>query len=133
MIIKSALLLIREQADGRSLLMVKEEDDTHWLLPGGRLMPHESVEAALGREIREELSTSVADVRPVGTVQGHTADGRPLTINLFLGSLTGDAVPDNEITDIRWIGRSDIPAIAPDLTPITVQKIFPFLSDHNLW
>jgi 8-oxo-dGTP pyrophosphatase MutT (NUDIX family) len=130
---KSALIALRKQTDGESLLLVKEEGDSHWLLPGGRLEEGEAVEDALVREVAEELSTGITSITPLGVVDGETADGIALRIHLFLGSLEGKPIPNGELTELRWIDRLDIATVQEDLTPITVKKIFPLLARHRLW
>lgn len=133
MIEKSALVALAEDDTKGSLLLVKEEGDNHWLLPGGRLQAGETIEAALVREVSEELSTELTAVRQIGTVNGETVSGVSLRIHLFLGCLKTKPTANGEITDLRWIERSDIPAVQSDLTPITIKEVFPFLAQQRLW
>jgi 8-oxo-dGTP diphosphatase len=130
---KSALVALRQDKAGASLLMVKEEGDDHWLMPGGRLEEGETIEEALTREVREELSTPVSDVTSLGTVDGYTVDGRQLRMHLFCGRLTAEPLVSSEIIDLRWLRRSDIDVLASQLTPITLQEIFPLLARMQLW
>lgn len=133
MIEKSALVALKDGDATGSLLLVKEEGDSHWLLPGGKLKEDETVENALVREISEELSTDVVGIEQIGTVDGETVDGAQLRIHLFLGRLKTSPIANGEITQLRWIERSEIPAVQRDLTPITVKEVFPFLAAHRLW
>ena len=53
--------------DGRFLLTSRPEGKVYagyWEFPGGKLEAGESVEAALKRELHEELGIAVAEVRP---------------------------------------------------------------------
>lgn len=47
------------------LLIMRDEGIPHDYLPGGRVHLHETVEAALQRELREELDVSLPEHRPV--------------------------------------------------------------------
>jgi 8-oxo-dGTP diphosphatase len=54
-------------ADGRFLLTSRPEGKVyagHWEFPGGKLEPGESVEAALRRELHEELGITIGPVHP---------------------------------------------------------------------
>ncbi|MGH8604598.1 MAG: NUDIX hydrolase [Gammaproteobacteria bacterium] len=133
MIVKSALLVIHGDWPESQLLLVREENKRYWLFPGGKQEPGESIEDALVREIREELAADVAEISNIGTVEGRTPDGTPLRMHLFRGSAEGELTPSNEITSLRWVKRADLPSIAEDLTPITVEQVFPFLDKERIW
>jgi ADP-ribose pyrophosphatase YjhB (NUDIX family) len=45
--------------DGDRVLLHRVADDPFWALPGGRVEPGETAEAAVRRELREELGTEV--------------------------------------------------------------------------
>lgn len=66
-----------EDARGRFLL-TKRPEHVHqgglWEFPGGKLEPEESVEAALKREIREELGIEVLSSRPLIQITHHYPD-----------------------------------------------------------
>jgi 8-oxo-dGTP diphosphatase len=51
---KVAIKVIIEK-DGMVLLVRGHRDENRWELPGGRMNTNESIEAALQREIKEEL------------------------------------------------------------------------------
>ena len=75
-------------AAGRVLLQRRPADKQHgglWELPGGKVEPGETVEAALAREIAEELAVTVApgDMRPLA-FQTAAAGERQLLLLSFL-------------------------------------------------
>lgn len=124
--------MFRGPASDRELLLVKEHDGTHWLFPGGTCESNESVEAALRRELQEELSTDVQNVRAVGIVVGQTPDGRPLEMHLYTGEPISALKPGSEIQSVQWIRRADVSKLVT-LTPITTERVFPLLASLGLW
>jgi 8-oxo-dGTP pyrophosphatase MutT (NUDIX family) len=132
MITKSALLVFRGEDDKRQMMLVRA-GKPWFVLPGGKQEPGESAEAALRRELREELACDATNVCELGTVSGHTPDGRELVMQLYSASLMGDPKPSAEITEIAWMTRREMERRAAEMTPMTLQKILPFMSEHSLW
>ncbi len=54
-----------EDAFGQVLLVRQAYGKHLWTLPGGKVKPYESIEAALRRELREETGYQIAYVCPV--------------------------------------------------------------------
>ena len=133
MITKSALLLLQGRWPDSKLLLVREYGKKHWIFPGGVQEPGETIEEALAREVREELSADVKDVEKIGIVEGHTADGAPLVIHLFHGSVVGELIASSEISVLRWVSRNELDDIRPDLTPITLEIVLPLLYERKIW
>jgi 8-oxo-dGTP diphosphatase len=74
-------------ADGRVLVQRRPPGKQHadlWEFPGGKLEPGETAEAALARELREELGIGVAaaDLLPVAFAS-EPGGARPLLLLLF--------------------------------------------------
>lgn len=67
--LKCACLVARQ---GECLLLVRVRQNLHWYLPGGKIEDHELPEAALQRELAEELDIELipASIRYLYTVTG---------------------------------------------------------------
>ena len=55
---------------GNRLLAMKNQRKSHFFLPGGRVMLHESAQDAIVRELKEELGIHVTNLRPLWLNQG---------------------------------------------------------------
>lgn len=89
----------------------------------------ETLEEALAREIREEASIEVADVRYAGS------QAWPFTSSLMLAFTArwagGEVVPDgDEIVDAGWFGPDELPALPPRLS-IARELIDAFVIRHG--
>ena len=113
--------------DGRVLAARRTGDHPGWEFPGGKVEPGESADAAVVREIAEELGCTV---EVTGWLPGESEVRPDLVLRVALARLVaGEPVP-TEHDAIRWL-RADqldevawlaadlpfLPALAAELTP----------------
>ena len=79
-----------------ALLVVKRGHEPalgRWSLPGGRVEPGESHEAAIIREVFEETGLTISVVREVGTVHRAAPGGGTYVVKDFLGKCIESRIP----------------------------------------
>lgn len=90
---------------GRLLLARRTDDDPlagSWELPGGKVEPGETPEAALRREWREELAVDVLESEPFAFASG-APGGRHVTLLAFLiRRVEGEPAPAG-VGELRWV------------------------------
>jgi len=113
LIVVAAALVDR---DGRVLLQQRAPGRTMaglWEFPGGKIEPGESPEAALIRELREELAieTETACLAPATFATGQIGD-RPLLLLLYVCRKWQGMVRPTEAADSRWLRSHELFALA---------------------
>ncbi len=103
-----AAILVRE---GRILICQRHHSDAYgmqWEFPGGKVRNGETLEAALSRELREELGMEADVGRQVHRLQ-HSYPDRFVEVIFF--EVTGSArQPENRVFErIEWVARRDLP------------------------
>lgn len=81
-----------------------------WEFPGGKMEAGETPEAALKREIREELSAEICVGRLLGTVE-HDYPAFHLTMHCYLCSLLSEAFRLNEHEAARWLAKEELDGV----------------------
>lgn len=132
-VVKAALLLFRDDNGERRLLFVRNPAKPYWLFPGGKRESGESIEDALRRELWEELSIDVTRIEHLGAVSGQTPEGAPLMMHLFSAVPRGEPRASSEIDRLIWAAHRDLREHRQMLTPITTERVLPFLSAAGLW
>jgi 8-oxo-dGTP diphosphatase len=98
-----------------------------WEVPGGKIEPGETPEAALAREIREEFGAEIAVGDSILTVR-HRYATFSIVLHAYRAVLkAGELIPVEHV-DARWLGRGELGSVdwaAADL-PI-VEKVREFL------
>ena len=80
-----------------------------WEFPGGKIDGDETHEAALAREMREELDAAVS----VGALVFHTSHTYPeRTVDLFFYQCTLGGTPRPRLgQEMRWVPRHELPSL----------------------
>ena len=115
------------------LLLCEPHAYRQLILPGGRIEEGESDLECLLREIREELGPDVELDRSSLTRFGQftrEAANRPqatVTIEAYLGRLSGEPVASDEIRELHWVnpaweGVPFSPIVAKDIIPALVKE-----------
>jgi 8-oxo-dGTP diphosphatase len=89
-----------------------------WSVPGGRVEPGESDEAAVVREVVEETGLRVRVLRHVGTVTRAAPGGGTYLIRDYLAEPVGgpadrarDPVAGDDADDARWATRAELASL----------------------
>ena len=81
----------------------------YWEFPGGKVHEGESHEAALQREIKEELNTAIGSLEKIFETS-HVYPDRTVELHFFRGTLDGNPEPALG-QELRWISRDDFAAL----------------------
>ena len=98
---------------GRSILIARRAPEIDhgglWELPGGKVEPGESSEAALEREIREELGVRISVMQPAGE-SVHDYDGKTIKLLCYECTLTEGSVEPHvgEHSELRWVQPEEL-------------------------
>lgn len=98
-----------------------------WEFPGGKVEPGETAEAALVREIREELATEIRIDKFLHTVEWDYPQFH-LTLHCYMASLLQDTLHLNEHEAARWLDASSIHSVRwlpadEMLLPLIVEEL----------
>jgi 8-oxo-dGTP diphosphatase len=100
------------ERDGR-FLVARRLKGTHlagyWEFPGGKVHDGETHEDALQRELLEELSAGISQVRKIFHTL-HSYPARVVELHFYRGELTSEPEPMLG-QDIRWIAREEFAAL----------------------
>jgi 8-oxo-dGTP diphosphatase len=91
----------------------------YWEFPGGKVRDDESNEAALEREIDEELGCSVVGLKAVFRTS-HDYPERTVELRFFRGELVG--APTGRLgQELKWVAREELASL--ELPPADAQLI----------
>lgn len=91
---------------GEQVLLSRRADDAHqgglWEFPGGKREDAETIEAALARELREELAITVTACDPLLRIE-HDYSDKSVALDVWLvTAFEGDPQPV-EAQPLRWV------------------------------
>ncbi|MFS4438562.1 NUDIX hydrolase [Paracoccaceae bacterium GXU_MW_L88] len=118
------------RADG-ALLLARKKNTAAFMLPGGKIEPGESAEAALIRELQEELALDLAPgtarylgrfEAPAANEAGHVAYGE-----IYRFEWDAPITVQAEIAEAVWVQRAEAEALV--LAPLTRQHVLPLIWD----
>lgn len=82
-----------------------------WEFPGGKIEPGETPEAALQREIREELDTDIAIERLLKTIEWDYPTFH-LTMHCYLCHVVSGTLTLKEHEAARWLSANELDSVA---------------------
>ena len=114
--------------DGGRILLVRKRGTTAFMQPGGKLEPGEAPDAALARELHEELGVIVepATFDHWGRFGADAANEPDHTVDCDIYALTIDQQPlaAAEIAELRWVALDDTEL---EIAPLAREVVLPRL------
>jgi 8-oxo-dGTP diphosphatase len=80
-----------------------------WEFPGGKIEPGEKLEAALHRELEEELGIQAAIGRKVATIRHNYGNGGAVELHFFVVEEFQNAIQNRIFRDVRWVSKEEMP------------------------
>jgi 8-oxo-dGTP diphosphatase len=104
---KTVVAAIIEREDRRLLIGQRRRNDSSplkWEFPGGKVRQGEAAEAALARELREELGVTLAKCAEIGRARHHYAEAsEELEIRFFAAALADGEPQPLCFEQIAWV------------------------------
>lgn len=121
-IVVAAVAFVRD----RQVLTVRKRGTSRFMLVGGKIEPGEAAIDAARREAAEEVGLHPAELEPLGSFDGLTANepGHLLHSEAFLAEPGAEPTIDGEIDEMRWMGLDDA---HDDLAPLLEHQLLPLL------
>ncbi|MDE3104591.1 MAG: (deoxy)nucleoside triphosphate pyrophosphohydrolase [Acidobacteriota bacterium] len=104
--------MVRDTAEGRQLLICQRRPDQpmslKWEFPGGKIEPGEGAEAALARELNEELGIHAEVGRLVSRVRHKYRNGGAVDLRFFEVRQFQGELQNRIFNDMRWVGLAEL-------------------------
>jgi ADP-ribose pyrophosphatase YjhB (NUDIX family) len=102
------------QHRGAILLVRNTYGRKQWTFPGGSIARGETTEAAIRREVREEVGLQLQQLQHLGAFQA-TIDYKRDHVAVFAGVALDRRITLDpaEILEVRWFQPQDLPPLAP--------------------
>jgi 8-oxo-dGTP diphosphatase len=104
---KQVVVAVIERTDRRLLIGQRRREDTSplkWEFPGGKVRNGEALEAALARELREELEATLVKSRKIAEVRHHYANfPEELQIHFFAAVIAEAEVVPHTFEQVQWV------------------------------
>lgn len=104
---KTVVAALMERADRRLLIGQRRKNDTSplkWEFPGGKVRDGEAPEAALARELREELGITLTKCAEIGRVRHHYADApEELEILFYAAAFAEAQIVPRCFEQVAWV------------------------------
>jgi 8-oxo-dGTP diphosphatase len=101
------VVAVIERADRRLLIGQRRKHDTSplkWEFPGGKVEPGELPEAALARELKEELGVTLGKRVEIGRVRHKYGErAEDLEIRFFAAEIAETQLQPNSFESIAWV------------------------------
>ncbi len=98
---------IIERSDRRMLIGQRRRNDSSplkWEFPGGKVEEGESLEAALARELKEELGVTLEKCAEIGRVRHkYAAASEELEIRFYASSIKDGPITPKTFEQIAWV------------------------------
>ena len=103
-----------ERADRRILIGQRRKSDTSplkWEFPGGKVWDDEAPEAALARELREELGATLRRCAEIARVTHRYAETlSPLEIRFFAAKIAETEIAPTAFEQVAWVLPKELSA-----------------------
>lgn len=101
-----------ERGDRRLLICQRRHDDTSplkWEFPGGKVEPGEAPEAALARELREELAVTVEKCAEMGRARhSYATASEELEIRFYAAAIKEIEITPKCFEQVAWVLPKDL-------------------------
>jgi 8-oxo-dGTP diphosphatase len=108
-----AALIVRDAGPGLEVLVCQRKPDQpmslKWEFPGGKIEMGETAEAALARELDEELGIQATIGRRVAHVRHKYRNGGTIDLQFFLVQEFAGPIENRIFNDMRWSPLERLP------------------------